>query len=359
MRVSSPTLEDDSRREILRQLAFGALSLTMVVVIGAAGYRVIGQGRWAYSDCIYMTFITVSTVGYGEILKGMDDIAAARVWTLLLIVLGSGSLVFFVSTFTAFIVEGDIGGALRRRRMERQISELKEHIVVVGVGATGIHIVEELHTIKTPFVVIDVDEHRLHMVATDMIPGMLYVRGDATNDYVLEQAGIARAKGLAAALSDDKDNVFVSITARALNPNLRIVAKMTEDSAEMKLKRAGANVAVSPSQIGGMRMVSELVRPSVVQFLDKMLREQDQALRVEEVSIPEASSLIGARLRDTGIRNQTRVLVLAAHEADGSYTYNPGPDFIIPPRVTLVVLCHSDEIEKLRRGIADGSIGRV
>jgi voltage-gated potassium channel len=138
---------------------------------------------------------------------------------------------------------------------------LKEHIVVVGVGATGIHIVEELHTIKTPFVVIDVDEHRLHMVATDMIPGMLYVRGDATNDYVLEQAGIARAKGLAAALSDDKDNVFVSITARALNPNLRIVAKMTEDSAEMKLKRAGANVAVSPSQIGGMRMVSELVRP--------------------------------------------------------------------------------------------------
>jgi voltage-gated potassium channel len=349
----------DSRREIVRQLAFGALTLSAVVVIGAAGYRVIGAGRWSYADCIYMTFITVSTVGYGEILPGMDTVAGARTWTLLLIMLGSGSLVFFVSTFTAFIVEGGLGGALRRRRMQRLITELKDHIVVVGVGATGIHIVEELHVIKTPFVVIDVNEERLRMVAEDMIPGMLYVHGDATNDHVLEQAGIARAKGLAAALSDDKDNVFVSITARALNPNLRIVAKMTEDSAETKLKRAGANSTVSPSQIGGMRMVSELVRPSVVQFLDKMLREQDQALRVEEVSIPPSSTLIGARLRDTGIRNETKVLVLAAHHADGSYTYNPGPDFIIEAGVTLVVLCHTEDIDKLRRGIANGTIGRA
>lgn len=355
MNVSS---HGDSRREIIRQLAFGAISLFAVVLIGAAGYRIIGQGRWSYEDCVYMTFITVSTVGYGEVLSGMDKVGAARVWTLLLIVLGSGSLVFFVSTFTAFIVEGDIGGALRRRRMQRKIDTLKNHIVVVGVGATGIHIVEELHTIQTPFVAIDVNEERLRMLAEETIPGMLYVHGDATNDHVLEQAGINRARGLAAALSEDKDNVFVSITARALNPNLRIVAKMTEDSAETKLKRAGANSTVSPSQIGGMRMVSELVRPSVVQFLDKMLREHDQPLRVEEVSIPAGSTLIGARLRDTGIRNQTRVLVLAAHHADGTYTYNPGPDFIIESGVTLVVLCHTAEIETLRCGIANGTIGR-
>jgi voltage-gated potassium channel len=348
----------DSRREIIRRLLFGALSLTSVVVIGAAGYLVIGNGRWAYEDCIYMTFITVSTVGYGEVLKNMDTVPGARIWTLLLIVLGSGSLVFFVSTFTAFIVEGDLGGALRRRRMQQQISKLTDHILVVGVGATGIHIVEELHTIKSPFVAIDLNEERLRMLSEEVFPGMLYVHGDATQDHVLEQAGIGRAKGLAAALTDDKDNLFVSISARALNANLRIVAKMIEDTAESKLRRAGANAIVSPSQIGGMRMVSELIRPSVVQFLDRMLRNQEQTLRVEEVLIPPGSTLIGTRLRDTAIRDETKVLVLAVHHPDGSYAYNPGPDFILETGMTLVVLCHTEDIEKLRRGIANGSIGR-
>jgi voltage-gated potassium channel len=348
----------DSRDEIVRQLTLGALSLTAVVVIGAAGYHVLGSGRWSYADCIYMTMITVSTVGYGEILQGMDSVAGTRVWTLLLIVLGSGSLLFFVSALTAFIVEGDIGGVIRRRRMQGQIDQLKGHIVVVGAGATGIHVVEELHTIKTPFVVIDTSEERLRSLA-ETVHGMLYVLGDATNDQVLEQAGIGRAQGLAATLREDKDNVFVTITARALNPNLRIVSKMTEDSAESKLKRAGANSTVSPSQIGGMRIVSELVRPNVVQFLDRMLRDRDQPLRVEEVSIPASSTLIGARLRDTAIRHQTKVLVLAAHHPDGTYTYNPGPDFTIGAGVTLVVLCHSADLQKLRDGIANGTIGRV
>jgi voltage-gated potassium channel len=195
-------------------------------------------------------------------------------------------------------------------------------------------------------------------VANEVVPGMLYVHGDASIDHVLEHAGIARAKGLAATLPDDKDNVFVSITARALNPSLRIVAKMTEDTAETKLKRAGANATVSPSQIGGMRLVSELVRPNVVQFLDTMLRDRQQALRVEEVSIPAGSSLIGAPLRETTIRDQTKVLVLAVHTAGDSYVYNPGPDFVLEVGMTLVVLCQSEDIRKLRDGIENGSIGR-
>ncbi len=349
----------DSRRELIRQLALGALSLTIVAVVGASGYHVLGHGSWSYADCLYMTIITLSTVGYGEVLPGMDHLPGARVWTILLIVLGSGSLLFFISTLTAFIVEGDIQGVLRRRRMQKQIDQLKDHIIVVGVGATGIHVVGELHMTQVPFVVIDMDGERLRAISEDELPGMLFVHGDATADQVLQQAGIARAKGLAATLPEDKDNVFVSITARALNGNLRIVAKMTEDNAETKLKRAGANSTVSPSQIGGMRIVSELVRPSVVQFLDTMLRDRAQALRVEEVSIPEKSSLVGARLRDTTIRNQTKVLVLAAHLPDGTYTYNPGPDFLIEPGMTLVVLCQAEDLRKLRDGIEQGTIGRV
>jgi voltage-gated potassium channel len=352
-------LHDDVRNEILQQLRFGALSLTAVVLVGTSGYHYIGSGAWSYSDCLYMTMITLSTVGFGEVLHGMQDIAAARIWTLVLIVLGSGSLVFFVSSLTAFIVEGDIQGVIRRRRMQKQIDALTGHIVVVGAGATGIHVIEELSATQTPFVVIDTSDERLHRAAEERVPGMLYVHGDATDDHVLEQAGIGRARGLAATLPDDKDNVFVSITARALNGNLRIVSKMTEDSAESKLKRAGANATVSPSQIGGMRMASELVRPSVVQFLDKMLRDKQQALRVEEVAIPETSSLVGARLRETTIRDHSKVLVLAVHHQDGTYTYNPGPDYAIERGATLVVLCQRDEVQLLRQGIADGTVGRA
>jgi len=303
-----------------------------------------------------MTLITLSTVGFGELLPGMADIDGARMWTLLLILLGSGSLVFFVSSFTAFIVEGDIQGTLRRRHMQNRIDQLRDHFIVVGVGATGIHVAGELHASKVPFVVVETRDERLDAASELFGPDVLWVKGDATVDSVLEQAGIMRAKGLAATLREDKDNAFVTITARALNPKLRIVAKVTEDSAETKLKRAGADTIVSPSFIGGMRLASELVRPSVVQFLDRM-RSQD--LRVEEVPIPDGSSLLGAALRDTGIRNQTNVLVLAVREPDGSYSYNPGPTFLLAAGQTLVVLCRTEDLNQLRKGISDGTIGRV
>ncbi len=344
------------RAEIGRQLAAAGISLLLVAAVGAGGYHVLGAGRWGWGDCLYMTIITLSTVGFGEVLPDMGAVPGARGWTLTLILLGSGTLLFFVSSLTAFIVEGDIQGVLRRRRMQKAIDQLKGHFIVVGVGATGIHVVAELLASKAPFVVIDTNRERLQAVAEQLGPAMLYVDGDATVDSVLEQAGVGRAKGLAATLRDDKDNVFVSITARALNPNLRIVAKVTEDSAETKLRRAGADSTVSPSFIGGMRLASELVRPSVVQFLDRM-RSQD--LRVEEVPIPAGSTLLGTRLRDTTIRHQTSVLVLAVRQADGSYSYNPGPDFVLEAGQTLVVLCRTEDLDQLRNGIASGAIGRV
>jgi voltage-gated potassium channel len=346
----------DTRKEIAGQLVVAVVMLVAVAVIGAGGYHTLGEGQWRWDECFYMTIITLSTVGFGEVLPHMDVVPGTRIWTLLLILFGSGSLLFFVSTMTAFIVEGDIQGVLRRRRMQSRIDKLSGHFIVVGVGATGIHVVEELLASDVAFVVIDTNEERLRTVADRLGPKMLYVDGDATDDSILEQSGIMRAKGLAATLRDDKDNVFVSITARALNPQLRIVAKVTEDSAESKLKRAGADTTVSPSFIGGMRLASELVRPSVVQFLDSM-RSQD--LRVEEVKIPDGSPLLAATLRDTAIRHQTNVLILAVREQDGSYSYNPGPDFVISSGQTLVVLCRTSDLEHLRRGIQDGSIGRV
>ena len=329
-----------------------------VLLIGAAGYYVLGEGSWDWSSCVYMTVITLSTVGFEETLPHLAEVEGARAWTMALILCGSGSLLFFVSVFTAFIVEGDIQGAIRRRRMQKEIDELKEHVIVVGAGATGIHVVEELYETKESFVIIDISDDRMRRLQREM-PGLRYVIGNATNDEVLEEAGIVRARALATTLPEDKDNVFVAITARALNRKLRIVSKVTEDSADMKLKRAGADSTVSPSSIGGLRIASELVRPSVVRFLDTMLRDRTGALRVEEVEVPAKSSLAGARLSETNLRDRTRVLVLAARASDGAYTYNPGPDFLLEAGMTLVVLSQKDDLVRMRTGIADGTIGRA
>jgi voltage-gated potassium channel len=346
----------DVRSDIIRQLSLAVVSLLAVAVVGACGYHLLGAGRWAWSECFYMTVITLSTVGFGELLPGMDDVVGARAWTMSLILFGSGSLVFFVSTLTALVVDSDITGAWRRRRMQRRIDAVSEHIIVVGAGATGIHVVRELVAAEAVFVVIDSDEARLQAVTAQLGPDVLCVHGDATIDGVLEQAGIMRARALATTLREDKDNVFVSITARALNPRLRIAAKLTEDSAATKLRRAGADAVVSPSSIGGVQLASELVRPSVVQFLEGL---RSQNLRVEEIEVPAGSPLIGARLRETAIRHHTQVLVMAVRDPDGSYTYNPGPEFVIVAGHTLVVLCRSEDLAALRRGIADGSIGRI
>ena len=186
----------------------------------------------------------------------------------------------------------------------------------------------------------------------------LFVVGDAADDEVLHAAGVERAKCVVAALHEDKDNLFVTITASALNPKARIVAKAVEVSARAKLLRAGARGVVSPTMIGGMRLASEAIRPTVVEFLDLMLRDPKKNLRIEELVIPDASSLVGAPLKDTNIRGATRAMVLAIRAADGSYEYNPEPTYVITSCATLIVLAETAEMKKLRDGVASGKVGR-
>jgi voltage-gated potassium channel len=352
-------MQPDIRTELIRRLGTAAALLGGVIVIGATGYHVIGEGRWSWFDCVYMTVITLSTVGYGEVLGEMNHDSVARLWTISQIVLGSGTLLYFISTFTAFLIESDLQSVFRRNRMKNRIEKLTDHIIVVGAGATGIHLIRELVSTKAAFVAVDSDSNRMERAIEEFGPDILFVVGDGTDDHVLEMAGITRAKSLAANLSQDRDNVFVCITARALNPNLRIVARATESNAEAKLMRAGADTAVSPSAIGGMRIASELIRPNVVLFLDQMLRGRDPTLRIEEVVVPEKSSLVGAALQDTTIRKHTDVLVLAIRNPDGTFEYNPGSDFVLGPKVILVVLAKTDDLIRLREGIKDGSIGRM
>jgi len=254
-----------------RSQLFGAgLALFTVVVGGTLGYRYIGDGVWSWGECLYMTIITLSTVGYAETLRGMNEQPFAREFTLLLIVFGSGTLLYFISSLTAFFVEGQFRGVLRRNRMRRAIEDLQHHIVVCGVGTTGEHIVKELAAAKLPFVAVDTDEERLGRIQEEIGPGFLFVLGDATEDPVLEEAGVTRARAIIAALHEDKDNLFVVISARALNANARIVSRAAENSSLAKLERAGANAVVSPNRMGGIRLVNEVLRPHVVQLFDQL-----------------------------------------------------------------------------------------
>lgn len=234
--------------------------------------------------------------------------------------------------------------------MRKKVEGLTKHIVVAGAGSTGKHVIEELVLTQTPFVVIDLDLAHLEKLSEDLTGGkMLFVNGDATDDHVLVNAGVKRARGVVAALTADKDNLYVTLSARSLNPQARIVAKITENEAGPKMMKAGATAVVNPTMIGGFRMASELIRPEVNEFLDLMLRDKEKNLRLEEVVIPASSSFVGQALKDTPIRQKTKLLVVAVRGPDRSFLYNPDPDFVIQEGTTLIVMGETESVLKLRK----------
>jgi voltage-gated potassium channel len=342
----------------LRRLVVALLVLVTLVAVGATGYWALGHGKWTYDECVYMTVITLSTVGFGE-LSQMHDVPGARPLTIALIVSGVGALAYVQGNLTALLVEGVIGQVLRRNRMRKAIAKIERHVVVAGAGSTGKHVIEELVATSTPFVVIDRDLAHLERLSLDLVGGrMLYVHGDATDDHTLVDAGIERAMGVVAALTHDKDNLFVTLSARSLNASARIVSKIVEDRADAKMLKAGASSVVNPAQIGGRRMASELVRPEVNEFLDQMLRDKTKNLRIEEAIVPEASSLVGTSLKDSPIRRETKLLVIAVRDKERSFVYNPDPEHIIDGGTTLIVMGDADSVLKLRK-ILDESVAPV
>ena len=326
--------------------------LAAVVLGGATAFHSVGDGRWSWFDCFYMTIITLSTVGFAETLEGMNEIAEARIVTIALIILGSGTLLYFISSLTALIVEGDLQGILRRRRMQRAIGTLSDHVIVCGIGTTGWHIASELHAVGVPFVVVDRNRERLDELNEELGETLLYVHGDATDDHVLDLAGVKRARGVISALNDDKANLFVTISARALSPTARIVAKSIEPSTEPKLRRAGADAVVAPNYIGGVRLFSEMVSPKTVAFLDRILQFRGGiSIGLEAIDIPEASPLVGKRLAETSIR-EAGALVVAVHRSDGDYVYNPGGEHLVEAGDSLIVLAEFEDAVALRESVA-------
>lgn len=339
--MSSPT----------RRLLGAVTILVGMLLMGGLAYWLLGHGRWTYSECVYMTTITLTTVGFGE-LPHMSEVPGARLLTGIVAAFGVGAVAYAQGNVTVLIFEGAFGEAYRRRRMEKSIARLRGHVVVAGAGATGRHVVEELYATKTQFVVIDQNESSMKRISEDFCEGnLLYVLGDATDDHALIAAGVRHARGVVAALTDDRDNVFVTLSARSLNPNARIVSKVIDDPTEAKMMKAGASSVVSPTQIGGRRIASELLRPTVNEFFDQMFRD-NRTLRLEEVTVTPGSTCVGKALKDTLIRKETRLLVIAVKSKD-TFVYNPEPDLVLEVGHTLIVMGEVASVVKLRKLIAE------
>jgi voltage-gated potassium channel len=314
--------------------------LLAVTVIGTLGYSLL-EG-WSLLDALYMTIISMTTVGYGETWELTQN---GRIFTIFLLIISIGTAGYAISTMVTFIVEGELRHVIRGRRMDKRIANLENHIILCGGGRTGKHIAEEFYKTHTPFVVIEQDSTLLENLW--QMGDILALQADATQDEALLLAGIERARGLVAVLGEDKDNVFIVLSARALNPKLRIISRLIEEENAEKLRKAGADEVVSPNAIGGLRMASVMIRPTVVNFLDEMLRTTGQTLRVDEVLVDDASRLVGKTLGEAELGRRTGLLVVALRPQDGGYEFNPGARRVLQHGDILIVIGTREQIAKL------------
>jgi len=331
------------------KLFFAGFLLALVVVGGALGYYLLawlnfGHPYWPLADCLYMTFITLTTVGFGEIID-VANVPGARSFTIVILLSGLGISAYFVSTLTAFLVEGELQNVFWRKRMKERISKLSGHIILCGVDNVGGNVLAELLAKSIAFVVIDHDEKRI-LRLQDKYGIFPAIVGDPSQDSCLLEAGIAGASGVISTLGDDKDNLCVVVTCKALNPGLRMISRCNSIDFAGKLELLGAEVVV-PSYIGGLRMASQMIRPRVVRYLDTMLRERECVVRIEEVAVPEGSDLVGMAISELNLRELGNLLLLAViAEENQQSLYNPSGEYVISSGDTLVFQAENDAIRR-------------
>ena len=316
-----------------------------ILLAGTAGYWWIGEGKATLTDSLYMTFITVATIGYGEIVD-LSASPGGRVFTMAIATVGIGSVAYMTAKLTAFIVESDISEVLRRRKMQERINRMNDHFVICGIGRVGTNVAHELAVTEREFVVIDEDAEAIALFH-ERHPQVPALHGDSSDDEILELAGIRRAAGVFAITGDDSKNLMVTLAAKQLVPKARVVARCHEVRNIEKLKRVGADAIVSPDFTGGMRIASSMLRPAVVSFLDEMLRTDDK-LRVEEVRVPE--SFVPRPLGQAA--PPSRDYVLLAVRAGAAWEFNPAADFQLLPGQAIVVMAHPEGRRQLERLLA-------
>jgi len=313
-------------------------ALAGVVAFGTVGFTLV-EG-WSLADSLYMTVMTVTTVGYGPPLPLS---AAGRNFSIFFMVLGVGTAGYLLSTAVQSLVRSEILAAYGERRRQREMSKLQGHYIICGAGRVGRRIVREMQRAGVPFLVV---ESNALLAAELKLPDTLLLTRDATLDETLVEAGVERATGLAACLPDDAANLYVVLTARTLNPSLRIVARAVEESAEPKLVRAGANRVIAPTIIGSHRMAQALLKPAVADFMDSITAETLD-LAFEQVEVAAGSPLEGLKLKDTNIRSRLDVVVAAVRRANGDMIFNPSGDTQIRAGDMLIGIGRAESMAEL------------
>jgi len=311
---------------LLQQIRYAVILLLIIVVTGTLGYTLIEA--WPLLDSLYMTIITITTVGFREV---RELSATGKFFTIGLIICSVGIVAYLVRQLAGVIVEDEIRRLMGRRKLEKAINRLRDHYIVCGHGRIGSYICEEFRDEGLPFVVIERDEH----VIQSMGEGLVYVRGDATDEKTLIDAGVKRAKALITAVASDADNLYITLTARGLNPNLYILSRATEEKAERKLISAGANKVVAPYLIGAHRMAMAIIRPAVVELMEIAMKRESLHLQLKEIKVNDTANLPGTILRE------------AIKKEDGSMLFNPAFNTSIEKGDTLITLGQKANLDSL------------
>jgi voltage-gated potassium channel len=329
-------------RVALRRIQSALLALGIIIAAGVLGYMVF-EG-WSFTDALYMTVITLTTVGYREV-RPLDT--TGQLWTMVLLVTGVGTLFYAAVSSVELVVEGTIRGYFGRRRMKGAISKLSGHYILCGYGRVGRQVAREFTADGVTFVIIEQDPATVEECVEE---GYLVLLGEASDDDVLQEAGIHRASGLVAAVDSDADNVFVVLSARKLNPKLNIVARASSDESAAKLEIAGADRTLSPYAVGGRRLASLATQPLVVDFLDIVTRgEEGIEFRLEEFSVPEDSFIADQTIGELRIGERTGAMILATRSKEGKFDTTPSATDRISAGDTLIVLGTREQIARLER----------
>jgi voltage-gated potassium channel len=323
-----------------QKIVRGFFILLLILAFGTLGYMILE--KWHFLDALYMTVITITTVGYGEVERVSE---AGRVFTIFVIFSGMGIIAYILGIAAQAMVDFQVRSLIGRTKLGLRMRSIKNHYVVCGFGRIGKIICRELKVKKIPMVVIDSHPDTKQLLENEDVP---YINDDATSEDVLMEAGIERAKGLISVVASDADNLFITMSARGLNPNLYILARADEEQTEKKLLRAGANKVVMPYLIGGRKMAQTITKPAVTDFLEFTVHGRGIGLEMEQLMVGEKSKLNGLPLIESGIRQDMDVIIVAIQKKEGEMKFNPSSQTRIEAGDILISLGKSDDLEKLK-----------
>ena len=321
----------------MKRIIYGFAWLTVLLLIGTIGFFIIEKLNWL--DALYMTLITISTVGFREVVPLSN---LGKIWTMMLIVSGIGIIFYTASSTIEFMIEGHFGGLLEKRRLKKMREKLSNHTIICGYGRVGKQVAQEMARRAHPFIILEIDESR---IADAQKKGYLALKGDATREEVLIEAGLNRASSLVAALDSDSQNVFIVLAAKQINPKLFIVARANDEEAEALLLKAGASHVVSPTIIGGRRIASVILKPAVADFLDRLFPSESSDFELDEIEIAASSKLKGKSLAELSLNKEHNLLVVAIKKRGEKDFAMPSPEIKLEEGDKIIVFGKTNQLE--------------